>query len=149
MLRIAKEADADVVLRLCKEFFAKTQYGRITLDDRHVSDLIAPFLIPENRDSICILWDNDPHFGIIAGQLSVVPLIQRKVVTECLWYVDPGLRGSSAGKELLDAFEHWASLVGADLIQMMCMPDGTGKLLDRYYKSRGYTLTELTYTKEL
>lgn len=149
MLRLAKESDIDLVVRLCREFFQQTQYGRIPLDDSSIRELCLTFLRPNNPDRVCILWDSGPHYGIIAGQLSAIPFIQRKVATECLWYLDTDIRGGRGGGDLLDAFEHWASLVGADLIQMMCMPDQTGKLLDRYYKKRGYSLTELTYTKEL
>jgi GNAT superfamily N-acetyltransferase len=150
MLRLARETDLGIVSRLSKEFFTQTQYGRsIEILDENIESVARPFLQPINKDSVCIIWDQNPNFGIIGGLMNTIPFIQRKVAVECMWYVDPELRGSKAGEELLEAFEHWAYLSGADMIQMMCLPDGTGKLLDRYYKRRGYRLTELTYTKEL
>lgn len=149
MLRLGTEADTEVVVRLCQEFFAQTQYGNIPVSKSDIEKTSRPFLGPVNTNNVCILWDGKDHFGIIGGLINEIPFINRKVAVECMWYVDPALRGSEAGEKLLDAFEHWAYLSGADMIQMMCLPDGTGKLLDRYYKKRGYRLTELTYTKEL
>lgn len=149
MLRLAKETDADVVSSLAKKFFRETQYGKIPLSDVNVRESVQPFLRPSQGDKVCILWDADPYFGIVGAQTMDIPFIERKVAMECMWWVDPEIRGGPAAKELLDAFEHWASLVGADMIQMSCLNNRTGKILDRFYKNRGFTLSELTYTKEI
>jgi GNAT superfamily N-acetyltransferase len=149
MLRLAKEKDHAVVKALCKKFFQETEYAHLSVDDTYVDELITAFLV-EDKTRVVLLWEpNGEVHGILAGQLHHVPFLNRKVAMECMWWVDPEARGSQAGPQLLDAFEYWADLQGADILQMMSMPNRIGKALDRYYKKRGYKLTELTYTKEL
>lgn len=150
MLKLGEKSDVDSILSLVLKFFRKTQYGHLTVDLDNTRSLISQFIDQSDPDTICILWQKDNKTtGILAAQIATNPLLGRKVAVECLWWVDPEARGTEAGKQLLDAFEHWAGLRGADMIQMMSLPDATGKLLSRYYRSRGYRLTEVTYTKEL
>lgn len=150
MLRLGKERDVNVILGLILEFFGHTKYGHLPVDYIATSGLIRDFVNELNEDLVCILWEvNGKVTGILAGQIQTIPLLNRKVAVECLWWVEPEARGSEAGEQLLDAFEHWAKLRGADMVQMMSLPDRTGKALSRFYRRRGYDLTEVTYTKEL
>jgi GNAT superfamily N-acetyltransferase len=150
MLRLGKEGDEDKILSLVLKFFGETQYAHLSPDIVAVQGLISRFIDNLDPDSVCILWHRDNDItGILAGHIVTVPFLGRKVATECLWWVDPEDRRGEAGKQLLDAFEHWASLRGADMIQMMSLPDRVGKALSRVYRSRGYNLTEVTYTKEI
>lgn len=150
MLRLGTEGDENVIFSLVQKFFRQTKYGHLPIDYIETSSLIRSFVSGLNDDLICILWEKENKVtGILAGQIQVIPLLGRKVAVECLWWVDPEDRGSEAGAQLLDAFEHWAKLRGAEMIQMMSLPDRTGKALSRYYRKRGYDLTEVTYTKEL
>lgn len=150
MLRIAKEQDHPTVVEMSRAFFKDTQYGSLEIDEAGHNTTVSSFLNPEDRDKICLLFEADGKpVGCIAGQVTPIPFLNRKVASECIWWVHPDYRGTLAGVELLAAFEYWAGLQGANFMQMMCMPDTTGKLLDRFYTRRGYRLTELTYTKEL
>lgn len=150
MLKLGEEIDVENILGLVLKFFMKTQYGHLPVDLDSTRVLIRQFIDRNYPDTVCILWQKEGKItGILAGQISTIPLLGRKIAVECLWWVDPEVRGTEAGKQLLDSFEHWAGLRGADMIQMMSLPDSTGKLLSRYYRSRGYRLTEVTYTKEL
>lgn len=150
MLRLANDQDHEVVLNLVKTFFSQTKYGHRPLDEEGAKDTVVGFLQSDNREKICLLWEEEGKaIGILAGQIHPLPFLGAKIAMECLWWVDPYKRGSEAGVQLLDAFEYWATLQGADFLQMMSMPDRTGKLLDRFYRNRGYTLTEIAYTKEL
>lgn len=150
MLRLAKITDHDVVYDLVKKFFSQTRYGHRDIDEEGAKATVEAFLNSDNRERVCLLWEKHGiPVGIIAGQIHPLPFLSAKVAMECLWWVEPEERGTSAGLELLEAFEYWAHLQGADFIQMVSMPDSTGKLLDRLYKKRGYNLTEISYTKEL
>lgn len=150
MLRIAKDTDHDVVYELIRKFFSQTRYGHRDIDEEGAKATVTSFLQSDNREKICLLWEKmGIPVGIIAGQIHPLPFLGAKVAMECLWWVEPEERGSPAGVDLLDAFEYWAKLQGADFLQMMSMPDMTGKLLDRLYRKRGYDLTEIAYTKEL
>lgn len=150
MLRIAREQDHKTVVEMSSAFFKDTQYGDLEIDETGHDATVSSFLHPEDREKICLLYELDGKpVGCIAGQVTPIPFLNRKVASECMWWVHPDYRGTTAGIDLLDAFEYWADLQGANFIQMMCMPDRTGKLLDRLYKKRGYRLTEITYTKEL
>lgn len=150
MLRIAKQQDHATVVEMSKAFFRDTQYGSLPIDEEGHNATVSLFLVPEDRERVCLLYDLDGKpIGCIAGQVAPIPFLNRKVASECMWWVHPDYRGTQAGVELLTAFEYWAGLQGADFMQMMCMPDRTGRLLDRFYTKRGYRLTELTYTKEL
>lgn len=150
MLVLGKKDHIDDILALVFKFFGKTQYGHLPVDKETTRELVRSFVEGDDPDKVCLLWEvNGVQKGILAGHITVLPFLSRKIAIECLWWVDPDERRTEAGKKLLDAFEHWASLRGADMVQMMSMPDKTGKLLSRYYRSRGYRLTEITYTKEL
>lgn len=150
MLRIAKEHDLPIVAGLARKFFKNTQYGYLNMDDEALENLVREFVTGDNRERVCLLWEsNGKVTGCLAGQLVSVAFLNRKAAVECMWWVEPEQRGTSAGVDLLEAFEFWAKLQGADFMQMMCMPDRIGKALDRFYKRRDYTLTELTYTKEI
>lgn len=149
MLKLGKEGDEDEILSLILKFFGETKYSHLPPDLVMTKRLIREFVDHLNPDSVCILWGKDDNItGILAGHIVTIPFLGRRVATECLWWVDPEERGK-AGIQLLDAFEHWASLRSADMIQMMSLPDRVGKALSRVYRSRGYELTEVTYTKEL
>lgn len=150
MLRIAKERDLQIVASMATKFFQNTQYGHLDMDQEGLEALVKEFISPANRDKVCLLWEEGGvTVGCIAGQLVSVPFLGRMAAVECMWWVEPGHRGGPVGEDLLVAYEYWAKLQGADFMQMMCMADKTGKVLDRYYKRRGYSLTELTYTKEI
>lgn len=150
MLRIAKELDQPIVTQLVEKFFKNTQYGYLPVDHEALNSLAGEFLQGDNRQKICLLWEKEGKVqGIIGGQMVSVPFLNRKAAVECMWWVEPEARGTEAATSLLDAFEYWGKLQGADFMQMMCMPDRVGKALDRWYTRRGYRLTELTYTKEI
>lgn len=150
MLKLATETDLHTVMDMASQFFQSTQYGDLNIDPEGMEDLVRGFVTGDSTERVCILWEEDGKVvGSLAGQLHTIPFLGRTVAVECMWWVDPAHRGGPAGTELLGAFEYWSKLRGAHFVQMMCIADKTGKVLDRFYTRRGYTQTELTYTKEL
>lgn len=150
MLSLGRKEDYMECAALCEEFFRQTQYGHMSIDLEHIHNTIKSFLV-EDHSRVTLLWREDGIVtGILAGQVQTIPFLNRKVATECLWWVKPSFRGGPAGVQLLDAFEYWAkNVVHADIIQMVCMPNRIGKVVERLYSRRGYKLTESTYTKEI
>lgn len=150
MLRIAKEPDLPLVMDTARKFFKSTDYGHLMIDEEALEEMVRDFVTGDNRERIALVWGPEGKVqGCLAGQLVAVPFLKKKSAVECMWWVDEELRGSNVGIDLLEAFEYWGKLQGAAFIQMACLSNSTGKVLDRFYKRRGYKLTELTYTKEI
>lgn len=69
------------------------------------------------------------------------------VAKELMWYVHPEYRKTRKALTLVKNFEDWAKDHGCDLISLATFAGQEG--VERFYKNRGFTLTELDYVKEL
>lgn len=71
-----------------------------------------------------------------------------QIANELVWWMEPGHRGRGA-LELFRAFEYWAiEIKKCDIICVTSMPDEDPRLED-YYKRKGYTMKERTWSKEI
>jgi GNAT superfamily N-acetyltransferase len=62
--------------------------------------------------------ENGDITGALIGELSMHMVVDVQIATEHLFYVDPEARGGFAAVRLIDAFDTWATLVGASLISI-------------------------------
>lgn len=148
MLRLATLFDEDRILEMCEKFFEASPYSHLPVYEEKVREMIRQFTSKENEDYIVILWEREGEvLGVLAGHVSEMPLFQTRVAAEDIWWVEPQARGTGAADQMLGAFEYWANLRGASMVQMASLDDRTGKLLSRYYKQRGYKRSEFTYVK--
>lgn len=85
--------------------------------------------------------------GLIAGSIAPNLLCpDMMVATEALWYVAPSFRKGRAGLKLLEAFEYWGKLVGADTTILANFGNAT---LDKLYEKRGYKKVEHSFIKQI
>ena len=146
MIRFATEEDIPVLLRMIKEFYNQTPYSSLRYDNAKTSALVSG-LITNSKDESIVLVLMDKGGDVIGTLIAVItePLCStEKLATELVWWVDEGYRGRES-IELLDAYEYWQKKVGCSGVSMASIQGGSD--LDKFYKRRGYSVSELTYFK--
>lgn len=72
---------------------------------------------------------------------------------EIVWFVDEPFRGTAVGGKLMERFEEECKLRNVDFITMTAghytIKTGTDKVLDRFYRRKGYEKLEIHYIKKL
>lgn len=158
-LKIATMEDFNEVKEMALEFLKESPYANYPKDITKVDNIIFSFLLDKelnnNKERVCLLaipkGSNKP-IGIIAGYTTEALFTNQKVATEVMWWVYPEHRGRSrASIELLQAFEHWASMVGSSYVQMASLAslDDSRGIVEKIYKKFGYKTTEINYIKEI
>lgn len=71
------------------------------------------------------------------------------VASEILWWVAPEARKTRMSILFIHAFETWARKLGVTKTILGSMENDHAESIDKFYKKRGYVLTERTYFKEL
>lgn len=141
MLRIATIEDLPLVLDLGMKFANSSKYSKLA-DKNKIEQVAKDLLEADNNQKIVLLYED---YGMLAGLVTPFIFGTASCATELVWYVEPDKRGTKAGTALLEAFEFWAKAVGCSTITMVSIDDKVGK----YYESKGYTLYERAYMKEI
>ena len=81
-----------------------------------------------------VLSYDDPNDGVL-------------MATEMFWFIHPNHRG--CGVALLDHFEEWALERGCKRVIMVHLEKVMPKVMDRFYRLRGYRPIETHYLKEI
>lgn len=106
-------------------------------------------LLREGVGNVWLAVRDGEVIGALAGMLFQHPMHGRLMANEGFWFVDPAVRGGTAGVRLFKAFEDWARAAGAKGIyagrNLAESPDG----LERFYERRGYRPRLMTYEKGL
>lgn len=139
-LKIASNEDVETIVKMGMEFLATTEFAQYSSED-HVRDLVVRLVNAPATEAIAFVADG----GMILGLISRSPFGPYKVATEIGWWVDPDKRKSGLGKELLSAFEYWATVNQCKGITMISLDDKLGK----WYESQNYKLREHVYMKEI
>lgn len=153
-LQLATTEEFHIVKKMALAFLKESPYKDLPKDESKVDNIIFSFLLDGyNKEKVCILCysSEDEPIGIIAGYTNEAIFTSEKVASEVMWWVDPRFRGrSKAGIELLQAFEHWAGMVGSSFIQMQSLAslDDSGAI-DKIYKRMGYEPKEISYLKRV
>lgn len=85
--------------------------------------------------------------GCLGGVAYPDPNTWEMVASEFCWFVHPERRG--AGPRLYAAFEEWAKAAECTEIRMVALADSMPEALDKFYRRKGFTLTEFVYSKDL
>lgn len=140
-IKIATIEDLDLVVSLAMKFAQASPYATYATEE-DMRQLAKQIIEGPKENGIVLLYED---FGMIAG-------VARKFIygypygaTELAWWVDEDKRGTKAGVELLEAFEHWAKKVGCLYITMTSLDDQIGN----YYEKKGYKLCERAYMKQI
>lgn len=97
---------------------------------------------------IIFLEENEVPIGMIVGVITELPFSSTLVSSELAWWVEPEHRGKSSDS-LRQAYEFWAKKQGCKIVTMSCLADETEKVLDVFYRRKGYTKAETMYKKEI
>ena len=87
--------------------------------------------------------------GLFGAVVSYSSFSMDPLGVEMLWWVSPKARKSRLSITLVDGFEMWAKKLGLTKLVLGSMENEHSDAIDRFYKRRGYELTERTYFKEL
>lgn len=141
-----KLAEDDSFLPLLREALEASPYASLPFTDDILKGIISTFISDRATKVIVLLCFDGTPVGLIAGSIGPNLLCPHlKVATEANFYVSPEHRGKYSFK-LVDAFEHWAKLLGAHIVLMANFGNAT---LDKLYKRKGYKLVEHSFIKVL
>ena len=141
MLKIATIDDLSLVLDLSMKFANAIPY-KDYIDEEVVKATLTDILTGDKDRKICLLYG---EVGFITGVAAPFMFGTDLLATELAWWVEPEYRSKKVGLELLEAFEFWARKIGCKLISMACLDEKVAAL----YESKGYTLYERAYLKEI
>jgi len=139
VIRFAKPEDMSALLEIGERFYRLTEYvDAAPFDPVSVGNVIAHLM----QNGAVIVSDDGGVTGVIGGMIT--PLWTNasvKVAQEAFWWSD------ADGTALLDAFEAWASVNGADVIRMGALAKSKAKVMARFYRRRGYSPDETFFMK--
>lgn len=142
---IPKEFGKEII----KDRLSKTVWKDGVINDKYIDILVYLFL--ENPDpkqrGLFIAVDDSVFVGFLAAMVNNGALVV--IANELIWNVIPEYRGKGVGKELLKMYENWAKENGITKITMSHYVDDYGDSLSHTYLENGFTLTELTYSKDV
>lgn len=146
MIRLATFNDLTNLVEMCEDFWTHS-----TFDEPFDRESVCPTLVQGiEQDSIVVYERDERLLGFLA--LVIGPLIvNHKVLqaTELAWWVDPSVRGSTVGVKILDKAEKVAKNKGCKYFNAAYMMSSMPESIKSMYERKGYTQSEVLYTKEL
>lgn len=149
MLKLLEEQDIPFVVQLGRHFFDASPYSSLNFSEQATEDFLRSCLArPEER--ICILSvEDEVVVGALVGSTSKLPFSDDLVAAEIAWWVEPDHRKGSHGLRMKQAYEYWATKMGAKKISMALLSGEYEDKLNRYYQSTGYTKAETAYVRDV
>lgn len=142
-MKIATLDDYAVVFDLALEFFNNSPYKNDLIDEGKVDQLVTHFLVAPKEDAIVLLSGDT---GILVAAATEKLYSFSRFASEVIFWITPSARGGRTALRLITAYEYWAEHVAkVSAVQMVGLGDMTHKL----YSKLGYTMTELTYVKDI
>lgn len=86
--------------------------------------------------------------GLFFGMVSEALFAEELQATEIVWYVQEEHRKTRLSWKMVEMFQTWAKKKGASYV-MLTSVDRDLEKTKRFYSNRGFTLKELSFTKEL
>lgn len=148
-LRLANLNDVEAILKFCKRLFAGSHNSKTVLNEAKAREQITQFIIGDKKDYIVIIsHENDVPVGVICAYAFSPIYTDERVACEVVMWLEEDYRKGRRGIELMDAYEHWAKLVGCKVVQygfLNSSPAGMQKL----YERRGFSPVETLYSKDV
>lgn len=156
--RKAKFADIPGILALMRTCLGQSRMaGAAEIDEICAKELLM-MVIGNQQDTarlggmaLFVTGETGDVTGLIAGTLQPMYFaLDRTVVTDNLWYVDPDRAGPRDGLRLLEALHAWADTYPEPVIRqhmvndMVMNPEVTGRMMHR----KGYRVAGLIFEKE-
>jgi GNAT superfamily N-acetyltransferase len=144
-LKLIEDRDEGAVFSIAMEFFRNSPYRHMTIDEPTVRNLVREFIYGDKTERICITLNDGQHLvGCLAAIVTKQLFNKDKIAAEVIWYVYPEYRSYKSAKMLREAYEFWATKMGATSIQLVSVDDK-----DKLYKRWGYVPKETAYLKEV
>lgn len=148
--RIRKASPSDVapIVALVEEFFHEglcetgLSFDRATLT-QSMTNIV--------QNNICLIHENAGRVsGVIAGYVTPSLFDDDELLAqEIIWFMSADARRGSAGVDLLEAFEAACKDAGAKHVMMIHLADVNSRVMERFYKMRGYRMIEQHFIKEV
>lgn len=144
MIRQGQITDFDQILPLCEQFWSYTEYDEPFEPEEALNklNLACEFGL------LGVVELDDEIVGFCAG--AKAPLLGNAnsvVGVELAWWINPEHRNSRWGSKLFDFMEQLARDAGIKYWCMVSLQSCNPDPVNRFYESKGYHLTEMTYMR--
>lgn len=152
-IRLATELDDHRLLEMLKEAHKEGPYKdtQAFSEDRAL-EVIRTIRRQGKEHGIILIAEEEKTkeiIGIFGAMVTFSSFSLDPLAAELLWWVHPKARKTRLSILLVDAYEMWAEKIGVTKLVIGSMENDHAEAIDRFYKKRGFTLTERTYCKEL
>jgi GNAT superfamily N-acetyltransferase len=148
-LRHATLDDVPQLLDVAFHLYEASPYLDLVADRDKCRQVMEAFIIHGNKEHLLLVsHDGDEIVGLLMAFIHKPLFSNDTMANECLMWLEPEYRSVGRSKELMDAYEYWAKLVGAKVAQyghLSTVDERIGAL----YKRRGAKPIEQTYFKVL
>ena len=147
MIRLATVEDYDQVKELAIKFHNESPYTDMEFSEYKFKLLFDNNFVDATKSLIVLSGEESHIIGVLAAVKIDIPLYEKTMTTEIIWYVDPTKRKSKQSLHLLKTYEYWSKEIAkADYCQMISLVDlDLTKLYERYgykYKFRYWSRAE-------
>lgn len=143
-IREAVSSDIEVILDLCKTFYAETEYPqmRAEFDVEAARQLVATMIFAD-KDNGCFVGETEGKVVAVLGCMIIPHMLFKKerLAVEPMWYVDKAHRNSSVGIQLLQCYHEWAADKGCKRVLTDCLDERVRNMLVGLgYKHMNYSM---------
>lgn len=146
-IRLANEADIDVLVPLYLDFYKTTDYSKIYPADPETIHLLTEHIV--TKGAMVVVEEDDKVVG--SGGAWVGPATFNRDITvavEVVYYIHPDARGHKVAPAILQALEDRCKEMGAVSLQMVRLRTSPPEV-DVLYQMNGYKPSEYNFTKRL
>lgn len=148
-LRHATLDDVPVIVEMARTLYASSVYSEISIDTAKVRQMLEKFIVEGQQNFLVVLsHDEGKPVGVLAAYAFQPLFSNDKIATEVLLWLEPEHRNTKRGKELLDAYEYWAKLIGVKVVQYGLLSSADPRLAS-FYERRGAFSAENIYYKKV
>lgn len=150
MIRLATEADLPDIIRMVRSLKDHSpSLASLDYEPEKVAAVVGT-VSANPLIGICLISAQPNPVGMIIGSVSEMIFSFQKVAAELAWWMDEDYRKSRDAVQLIGAFEYWAENVAqVNLIQMSSTLTHQTPQIEKFYKRRGYHLSENAYLRKL
>lgn len=152
-IKVADDKDSKILLELLLDAGKDSPYGDLEPDVDVLKSAISSYLEAPVREKVVLLLIQEKLIiGLLVAQSQLDhPFFgDKKIAMELVWWVKPEYRKGKEALKLLKVYEHWAEHIAeCSIVTLGLFHNGMEKTLDKYYRRKGYTITESSYMKVL
>ena len=151
-VRLATLADVEDLCRLSHELYLTSRMDQdLSWDAQKLRGHISGFISGE-PSKFCSLVSFDKKTNKTVGGLMATWIepyfTSDKQAIEVMMYLKPEYRKGRQGIDLMDAYEHWAKLVGCTSVSYGYL-DQAPERVRRLYERRGFTYGEVVFWRHI